>query len=86
MAESNDFVDDSQNIEDAKIEKCVMAVIRKIKNSRSRPCFQNILTLVNRGGKNLAIEHLKEIIKSMINKNMISDIGKEGCESFFILK
>ena len=86
MVESNNFVDDSQNIEDAKIEKCVMGVIHKIKNSRSRPCFQNILTLVNRGGKNLTIEHLKEIIKSMINKNMISDKGKEGCESFFILK
>ena len=69
MADSNDIDSDSQTANDAEVEKCVMGIIRKIKKSRSRPCFQNVLTLLNRGGNNTTMEQLKEIINNLTKKN-----------------
>ena len=76
MADSNDIDKNSQIINDANVEIYVMGIIRKIKKSRSRPCFQNLLTLLNRGGNNTTMEHLKAIINNLTEKNMICDNGR----------
>ena len=67
------------------IERRVIKIIEKIKNNRNRPCFQNILTLLNRGGINLEMDNLKDIINILIEKKAIYDKGKEGNESFCLL-
>ena len=59
MAESNENDEILQTIRDTKLEKCIVGVIRKIRKGRNRPCFPNVHTLVNRGGKNISMERLK---------------------------
>ena len=55
----------------------------KIRNSRSRPCVQNILDF---GGNqlNLLKEDLKCILCGMVERNKIYDGGKEGQESYYV--
>ena len=86
MADTNDTVQEPHTVNVAKIEKRVMGAIRKMKKSRSRPCFQNVHTLVNRGGNDISMEQLKDVIKLLLEKKLICDKGKEGSESFFILE
>ena len=86
MADSNVIDQDSLTRNDANVEKCVMGVIRKIKKSRSRPCFQNVHTLVNRGGNDISMEQPKDVVKLLLDKNMICAKSKEESESFFILE
>ena len=59
-------------------------MLLKIKGSRSRPCYQNILSLLNRGGCELDIDELKDTINTMVDSGVLHDIGKEGVESFII--
>ena len=83
MADTNDTDQEPHTINDAKIEKRVMGVIRKIKKSRSRPCFQNVNM---KNGNDISMEQLKDVIKLLLEKKLICDKGKEGSESFFILE
>lgn len=68
-----------------EIEDCIKNVILKIKKSRSRPSYQNILTRVNKEGIDLVMEKLKIILNDLIDRNIIKDIGVEGRESFSIV-
>ena len=86
-------MDDTQSIDseskatnDRRLEENIIRIILKIKKSRSRPCYQNILTLVNRGGNTLSLENVKELLNNMVEQNLICDKGKEGTESFYVLE
>ena len=69
-----------------QLEDKVVRVITKIRESRSRPCFQNILTFVNRGGEfNIDMDKLKDVANIMIDKKIIYVRGNEGKESFYIM-
>ena len=52
----------------------------KILKNRNRPCHQNILTFVNRGGFDINMDRLKEVLNILIRKN-----GKDGRESFCVI-
>ena len=69
-----------------QLEDKIVRVITKIRESRSRPCFQNILTFVNRGGEfNIDMDNLKDVANIMIDKKIIYVRGNEGKESFYIM-
>ena len=66
-----------------KLEKTIIKVIRKIRKS-SRPCYQNILTHLNRGEyKDLQMEDLKSKLELMLEKNIINNNNEEH-ESFYV--
>ena len=67
------------------LEHCVVKIILKIKKNRNRPCYQNILTLVNRGGIDINMDSLKEILNNMIENGLLRNNGKEGRESFCVI-
>ena len=48
------------------LEQIIIKIILKIKKSRSRPCYQNILTLVNGRGNSLSLQNLKELLNIII--------------------
>ena len=54
-----------------KLEGRIKTVILKIKGKRSRPCYQNILTHINRDNCNdkLVMEDLLLILKGMVEEN-----------------
>ena len=62
-----------------------MKIILKIKKNRNRPCHQNILTFVNRGGSDINMDRLKEVLNNLIVNNLIRNNGKEGRESFCVI-
>ena len=67
MDEEN--MDGSFDENDAKqLEDCVKKVISKIKANRNRACFQNIQNFVNRRGKNVEMEKLKQIIEDLTER------------------
>ena len=55
-----------------KLEISILKIIMKIRSSRSRPCYQNILTHLNRGEyKDRQIDDLKSVLEGMIEKHAI---------------
>ena len=44
-------MEESSDDHTRQLEECIMKVIQKIKADRSRPCYQSILTFVNRKRK-----------------------------------
>ena len=73
-----------QNEEFQQLEDRIVKIIMKIRNSRSRPCVQNILDFINQ--LNLLKEDLKCILCGMVERNKIYDGGKEGQESYYVTK
>ena len=69
-----------------KREQCILKIILKIKKNRNRPCYQNILTLADRGGMDMEMDGVKDILDWMIGKGLIRDNGKEGHESFSVIE
>ena len=86
MGDTQSIDSESKATNDRRLEEIIIRIILKIKKSRSRPCYQNILTLVNRGGNTLSLENVKELLNNMVEKNLICDKGKEGSKSFFVLE
>ena len=84
MSTASDNIVNDTVVNRVQIEERIKPVIWKIKASRSRLCYQNILTSVNRGGCEMDMDELKEILNAMIDSKMICNIGKEGNESFKI--
>ena len=68
-----------------KLEQCIVKIILKIKKNRNRPCHQNILTFVNRGGFDINMDRLKEVLNNLIENNLIRNNGQEGRESFCVI-
>ena len=64
-----------------KLEISIIKIITKIISSRSRPCYQNILTHLNKGEyKDLQMDDLKSVLEGMIEKN-----GEQN-ESFYVIE
>ena len=74
MAES--IIDREEN-EMLALEHEIILAMAHIKKSRSRPCYKNILSSLEREGKELTIEDLKVLIGNMLRKNLIANIGKK---------
>ena len=69
-----------------KLEISIIKIITKIRSSRSRPCYQNILTHLNRGEyKDLQMDDLKSVLEGMNEKNTIKKNGEQN-ESFFVIE
>ena len=60
------------------MEEPIQKIITTIKKSRSRPCYQSILTLLNKGGKQLEMLTLKSILDELVKREII--ICKENTE------
>ena len=62
-----------------KLEKTIIKVITKIRNSHSRPGYQNALTHLNRGEyKDLKMDELKAVIDDMVENNIIRKSGEQN--------
>ena len=66
------------------LEKAIIKVITNIRIGRSRPCYQNIQTHLNRGEyKDLQMDDLKSVLDVMLEKNIPRKIGEQN-ESFYV--
>ena len=64
---------------DKDLENRILKIILKIKKNRNRPCFQNIHSMLERGGRNITMEDLELFIEKLIEKKYIGkqrDFGK----------
>ena len=77
--------DEQQNVEQLNIEGSISSIIVKIKKDRNRACIQNIHTFINRRGINIEAETVIEIMNDLLLRGVVTDEGKEGKESFFII-
>ena len=67
------------------LEIRIVKIIKKIRDFRSRPCAQNILEVVDRGGEfTLDAENLKGMLYGLMERNVIYDGGKGELESLYI--
>ena len=84
-AENNNQEEDVAANHIVKIEEKIIRVIAKIRQGRSRPCYQNIHTLVNRGNEfDESVETIKYILQGMIDKSILYVKGDEGKESIYV--
>ena len=68
-----------------RLEGRIVKVIERIRKSRSRPCFQNILGFLNRGSTDIVeMNELKQICNEMIQRNIIHKKSRKGKESFYV--
>ena len=69
-------------------EKRIARIITKIDKNRNRAGYQNILVFAKRENKDLEMDIVEEIIKGLIDKNIIRNIGKDEInkESFKIVE
>lgn len=72
------------NESNQKLEDSVKKLIIKIRNSRSRPNYKNILNHLNRAGNNIDMPYLKEFLDDLENRGIITNKGTEGIETFYI--
>ena len=66
-------------------EKRIARVIGAIQKTRSRACFQNILSYVNRENKDMDMNTLKDIINVMMDKKVIFNRSKDPEKESFKL-
>ena len=68
-------------------EDRLIRIIRRIQNQRNRACYQNILEFARRENKNRDMEVCKQLIKNLMEKNLITNNGKnDTSESFKIVE
>ena len=69
------------------LERRIVRIIEKIRDSRSRPCSQNILEFLNRGGEfTLDMETLRITFDGLMERSIIYNGGKGELESLYITK
>ena len=80
--ESTENINSETAVLDPKIQDGIIRTIKRIKSSRSRPCSQNSFTYLERHFKfNLNMEELKEILKKLMEDNIIQNNGsRKGVE------
>ena len=67
------------------LENRVVNIIKKIRDTRSRPCAENLLEFIKQGGEfSINMENLKGILCGLIERSIIYDGGKGGLESFYV--
>ena len=83
MAEASTDKDENEM---KSLEKHIIKLILHIKRIRSRPCYQNLLSFLNREGKGLSIEELKIVTENILMKNLIKNTGEGDNESFALVE
>ena len=90
---TNDFPNDTsyvekdlQNAEMVLEENRLLRIIKRIQLQRNRAGYQNILEFARRENNNLDMGICKKIINNLISKDMVTNKGKNGNESFKILE
>ena len=66
---------------DQDLENRILKIVMKIKKNRNRPCYQNIQTMLERGGKIISTEDLITFIDSLIEKKVLENNGTVDKES-----
>ena len=83
---TEDHVDnDINSYDNSVLEDRIMNIIIKIRQGRSRPCYQNILNYVNRGDIKVEMETLKNILNDLVERNVLKIKGDNDKESFYIV-
>ena len=78
---------DSQGTNDnQQLEERVIKVISRIRKNRSRPCFQNILSFMNREGTDLTMDDLKIVLNNLISRDAVVNKGTDDHDSFYVLE
>ena len=75
MSTGDDDIIGEFNLEDE--ENRLKRIIGRIEKNRNRACYQNILSFAKRENTNLEMETIKDVIKGMIDKNIIFNKGKD---------
>ena len=70
MATSKDYID--VDLEEKRIRR----IILNVQTSRNRACYQNILSFAKRENQHLDMEIVKDLIRGMVEKNIIFDKNK----------
>lgn len=70
---------------DQDLENRILKIVAKIKNNRNRPCYQNIQSMLERGGKKISTDDLTVFIDSLIEKKLLVNNGSANRESFRIV-
>ena len=70
------------NIDEKDLEKRVISIVEKIKKSRSRPCYQNILTFLTRGEVVITDIQLRVFIDDLLERGVLINKGSAEKESF----
>ena len=69
-----------ENIDDFNLEEeenRIKRIVYKIEKNRNRACYQNILSFAKRENQSLQMDTIKEVIKEMMDKNIICNRGNE---------
>ena len=69
---------------DQDLEDRIVKIIAKIREKRCRPCYQNIYTQLNQGGKEININDLKVFIGNMVENGLLINRGCLEKESFYL--
>ena len=81
----SDTEKDLNSYEISILEDRIKNVILKIRNGRSRPCYQSILNHVNRGDLKVEMESLKTVLNNLVERSVIKIKGDNGKESFYVV-
>ena len=65
-----------------KLTELIIRVIKRIHKNENRACYQNILDFAKRDDKNLEMDTVKEIIRSLLLAGKVINIGKGEKKSF----
>lgn len=83
-ATSSQIVINEQPLND--LEKKVTRLVKTIKNKRNRACYQSVLNYANREETKMEFNEVKVILDNLTNRKLLTDKGKNGRESFFVVE
>ena len=72
----------SNNTYDQDLEDRIIKIVEKIKKNRNRPCYQSIMSMLEKGGKSISMDDLENFIKSLVESKLLRNIGSVDKESF----
>ena len=76
-------MENEEDCYDQDLEDRIVRIVSKIKKNRNRPCYQNIFTMLVRGGKAIEMDELKEFINNLVERSILLNKGNdERGESF----
>ena len=76
-------LENEEDCYDQDLENRIVRIVSKIKKNRNRPCYQNIFTMLDRGGKAIEMDELKECINNLVERSILLNKGNdERGESF----
>ena len=69
---------------DQELEDMIIRIVEKFREKRSRPCYQNIFSQLNKEGRIIGMEDLQVFINNMIHTGLLIKKGADGKESFYL--